>query len=323
MYYCFLNEDLNGLEDDPLVVQKEYAKRLGMLCVVDLTRRKVSDGQGNLLDLTGHKVILRSSYDNMIAGVLFLQDCGAVLVETEEDIRKIEDWFSLGLTRRKFWNIQLSDIEKGQWNNDLYRFLNIEDRVFLKSVHKGFTIAAKSSRILKRDQEIIFFLRRQCEKYGTCLLLTAYNTLKTDSIGTRESRHVVMNGHVINSSRFVKFVKHITPRSHINKAYEIVETINTIKDFPQNYVLDLGEFLDRDKNAYVDIVELNPLSCSMCYVNNSIFTVTLPEIEKEQRRLLMGPEYCYDAISNPRKYQTDRTSNRRYSYESLERYDFL
>ena len=93
--------------------------------------------------------------------------------------------------------------------------------------------------------------------------------------------------------------------------------------FPANYVLDLCEFTDNNGNSYVDIVELNPLSCSMCFVNNSIFSADVPEIRECQKLLLMGYEFCFDALRNPQNYAITRTSNKSYSYASDSRYIFI
>ena len=77
--------------------------------------------------------------------------------------------------------------------------------------------------------------------------------------------------------------------------------------FPANYALDLGEFIDSNGNSYIDIVELNPISCSMCYVNNSIYADVV----------------CYDAIANPKNYDMLRISNKSYTYTSDNQYALL
>lgn len=84
----------------------------------------------------------------------------------------------------------------------------------------------------------------------------------------------------------------------------MVDHIRRLGVFPANYALDLGEFIDSNGNSYIDIVELNPISCSMCYVNNSIYADVVPEIGECQRQLMMGAEFCYDAIANPKDYDT-------------------
>lgn len=70
-------------------------------------------------------------------------------------------------------------------------------------------------------------------------------------------------------------------------------------------------------------VELNPISCSMCYVNNSIYTNVVPEISECQHQLMMGVEFCYDAIANPKNYDMLRISNKNYTYVSDNQYSFL
>ena len=103
----------------------------------------------------------------------------------------------------------------------------------------------------------------------------------------------------------------------------MVDHIRRLGVFPANYALDLGEFIDSNGNSYIDIVELNPISCSMCYVNNSIYTNVVPEISECQHQLMMGVEFCYDAIANPKNYDMLRISNKNYTYVSDNQYSFL
>ena len=118
-------------------------------------------------------------------------------------------------------------------------------------------------------------------------------------LGTREIRHIILNNQVVNSSRALHSLKHTMPKSHKNIAIHMVDHIRRLGVFPANYALDLGEFIDSNGNSYIDIVELNPISCSMCYVNNSIYADVVPEIGECQRQLMMAAEFCYDAIANP------------------------
>ena len=103
----------------------------------------------------------------------------------------------------------------------------------------------------------------------------------------------------------------------------MVDHIRRLGVFPANYALDLGEFIDSNGNSYIDIVELNPISSSMCYVNNSIYADVVPEIGKCQRQLMMGAEFCYDAIANPKNHDMLRISNKSYTYTSDNQYALL
>ena len=115
-------------------------------------------------------------------------------------------------------------------------------------------------------------------------------------------------------------LKHTVPKSRKNIAIHIIRRLGV---FPANYALNLGEFIDSNGNSYIDIVELNPISCSMCYVNNSIYADVVPEIGECQRQLMMGAEFCYDAIANPKNYDMLRISNKSYTYTSDNQYALL
>ncbi len=318
MFYCFLNEDIQGLTQDPLNIQKEYAQRIGSLCIGDLEKQTVFIASGYDFANTDEKVLLRCSYDNLKAGLLLLEKHGVNLVETESDIEQIESWHTFGLTSRPIREVSLSELLMASPDT-----FGAPDKLFLKSKHKGFSAIIGTSRIVRRDPEVVSFLETQCGKYGTQIVVSKYVPIKTDSIGTRETRHIILDGCLANSSRFLHAVRHTVPRSHRVKAQELVHQIKALGTFPSNYVLDLGEFIDDDGTPYLDIVELNPLSCSMCYVNNSIFDIAVPEISECQKQLLMGYEYCYDAINNPHRYTRERTSNINYTFKSEERYSFI
>lgn len=141
-------------------------------------------------------------------------------------------------------------------------------------------------------------------------------------LGTREIRHIILNNQVVNSSRALHSLKHTVP-NHTKYCHTYGRSHQKIGRFPANYALDLGEFIDSNGNSYIDIVELNPISCSICYVNNSIYADVVPEIGECQRQLMMGAEFCYDAIANPKNYDMLRISNKSYTYTSDNQYALL
>lgn len=53
----------------------------------------------------------------------------------------------------------------------------------------------------------------------------------------------------------------------------------------------------------IDIVEVNPISSAMCYVNNSIFEEELEIIHDKHTELGIGYEFCYDALVHQERYQ--------------------
>lgn len=298
----------------------EYAKRLNCVCFADIKSKNIYDFNGEIIDLCAKSVLLRTTYDNLFYGIQVLKEKGSCLLESDKDIKTIEKWFSMGDIKREIFTVKISSIVEKKYGDELLYFLQEKEKVFVKSLHKGFSVVVTSEKILHKDFGFIQFLEEQRQLYGEKLLITEYFQIKKDSIGKRETRHIVMNAELINSSRNVHSIKHSVPKSHLNFAKKTIDYFKGIKGFPQNYVLDIGEFLDDD--TFLDIMEINPLSCSMCYVNNSIFTETVSEIEPISNDLKMGYEYCFDFLEHPERYVLNRYSNMNYEYISEKRYIF-
>lgn len=317
MYYCFIAEDIANLSNDPLSIQKNYAERLNALCIASLIKQTVLDPSGNPVILKGKKVLLRCTNDNLSYGIQLLLKFGADLVETQDNIRQIENWHKLGITRRKIYELSFPELIE---NFPIELISN--EAVFVKSKSKGFSAIINPSKLVQQKSQVIDFLKIQARKSQQNMLFSRFIPMRADSLGIRETRHVVLNNKIISSSRLLYSLKHTVPKSHRIRAQEIIKQIENLGTFPSNYILDLGEFIGEDE-PYLDVIEFNPISCSMCFVNNSIFEIAVPEISKIKGQLQLGLEFCYDAISHPQNYELTRVSNRNYTYLSEERYSFL
>ena len=317
MYYCFIAEDIANLSNDPLSIQKNYAERLNALCIASLMKQTVLDPSGNPVILKGKKVLLRCTNDNLSYGIQLLLKFGADLVETQDNIRQIENWHKLGITRRKIYELSFPELIE---NFPIELISN--EAVFVKSKSKGFSAIINPSKLVQQESQVIDFLKIQARKSQQNMLFSRFIPMRADSLGIRETRHVVLNNKIISSSRLLYSLKHTVPKSQRIRAQEIIKQIENLGTFPSNYILDLGEFIGEDE-PYLDVIEFNPISCSMCFVNNSIFEIAVPEISKIKGQLQLGLEFCYDAISHPQNYELTRVSNRNYTYLSEERYSFL
>jgi len=71
--------------------------------------------------------------------------------------------------------------------------------------------------------------------------------------------------------------------------------------------------MDEDQK-FIDVVEMNPISTSLCYINNSIFLETVPEIKNVKDYFQAGNEYCYDFLFNRERYVLDRLAGQNYEY---------
>lgn len=319
MFYGFVDEDLRSVnKNDPLFLQAEYAKIIGKFCLLNLDKRTIDRECVNEGD---EKLLLRTTCENYDLATKVLESLNINLVETKYDVEYIENWFQLELTKRNIRKMTLEDMTNPDGKYWIKKNLANQPCVFIKSLVKGFSCVMPKDGLLNNDEELMRFLSEQCSLWGSELIVSEFLNVKRDSLGNRETRHVIFNNKVVNSSRQIKYLVHNVPKSHVMKAYEIVDRLCKVKDFPQNYVLDVCEFIDENEQVYIDIVEINPLSTSMCYLNNSIFHVGESD-EKSLFTYNMGIEFYNDYLVNPERYHLKRKSNGQYSYTTETHYDF-
>lgn len=318
MIYGFVKEDFEHLDTrNPLWIQAQYAKYINQYCEMDLKNGKIKDEYGQNRSVYQQTVLLRASCDNVDRGMKVLQERGAVLVENEKDVKQIENWYELGIAQRKIWEITYQDIL-----NEKIEINRSASYLFIKSKVKGFSCCARSEKLWEKEKDFMGFLENQCKQWGEHLLVCKAIKLRADSLGKRETRHVVINNKVINSSRHTIALVHSVPERYKIYAQEIADLICEKGNFPNSYVLDIGEFVEKER-TYLDIVEINPLTTAMCYINNSIFTKNVEMYKKGTEKFGMGVEYSMDYRQNPKKYVLQRTSNGNYEYVSDSYYEFL
>lgn len=305
-------------EEDPLMIQANYAKAGDCFLCCDVENREVVDKEGRSFNVSGQSVLLRCTYDFMMSGIQILEESGVQLMETGKDIAAIENWYEYPIAERVCYKTSMDRLLDPSEDISLKNILLENEKIFIKSVQKGFSAVIPSAKIWSKDGEVCIFLERMKEQYGGDIILSPYVEIKKDSLGRRESRHIVWTGQIMNSSRFIHSLCHTVPKSHITKAAELVEKIKRIEEFPDNYVIDIFESADK----CLDVTEINPLSCAMCYVNNSVFDSFLSEVEEIYKKKRIGAEYCYDAMKNPERYPEVRKANGMYGYVADQHYVF-
>jgi len=314
MYYCFVSADFENLDhSNPLFIQSEYAKRIGKYICCDLARRIVVDKDDNEISISGNSVLLRASCETIDDAIEFLLYRGADLVERPDDIDKIEHWDNLSVVKRNIHTLSHEEILTRNFHEDFRAFLRKNEKVFIKSCKKGITIKTLSKYLLDGNNELLELIASLSKNNNDTFLCSKCYEIKKDSLGTKEARFFVLDNRIVNYSRMVHSIKHTVPKSLISAACEIVEIIHSSNLFPQNYVLDLAEFMDEDQK-FIDVVEMNPISTSLCYINNSIFLETVPEIKNVKDYFQAGNEYCYDFLFNRERYVLDRLAGQNYEY---------
>ena len=102
MLYCFIREELEHLRDnDPMLIQFRYAKRLGSACLYNQKKEEITDAAGMFIDVSKQEILLRTSYPYMYEGIRGIQQAGGSPVENESDIRQIENWVDLQISKRR------------------------------------------------------------------------------------------------------------------------------------------------------------------------------------------------------------------------------
>lgn len=319
MLYCFVEEDISvERAGGQFHLQAAYAKQISRYISCNLTTCSIKNAQSS----NETQVFLRASYDKMVDAASLLKKHGFVLLENTKDIDCVEHWDVLPICRRQIYAVTIAQILQNSLPEQTIRFLRSTPEIFLKSRKKGFHAHILSDRILNPDIELIRFFEDRLSRGENELMMSLWYDIKRDSLGKRESRHFVFGGRVMNESRMLHSVRHTVPLSHRNKAAETASLISAIPDFPEKYVMDIAEFTHGEL-TFLDVVELNPITCAQCYVNNSIFSETTPDVAELQKRLRFGAEYCYDMLSHPERYVTQRRSSDHYEYSADCFYEFV
>ena len=322
MLYCFAYPDL--LYDNEFVIQASFCKSNNSFIMYDEEKDVFLDKDNNIININKKHIFLRCSYDLFETITDKILKHNGIPLELPADKVKIENWNKLGISKRKIYECRLSDLLSSNKPKVIIELLTHTDRIFIKTKEKAFSLTTSSNHLLDNDSETIGFLKNKLSIKNYELMLSKEYSLKKDSIGVKEVRLFVVDNKVINCSRNIHSLMHNVPPSLEKEGIRIVKLIKDNFDFPKNYVIDLCIFAENG-NEFIDIVEINPISCSLCYINNSIFETSTCDnnavisISKETG---MGLEYCFDYLNNKSRYSNERFANKNYSYTSEERFIF-
>lgn len=322
MKYCFVTEDIKNDEKNSgqFHLQAKYAEKIALVCYCDLELKEIVDTNGNRVSVNGEKILLRASIETIIAAQELLVSAGAVLIENASDIEKIENWIELGINKRGIKRITVGKLLQDCIADTYEIESEKEDLLFVKSIKKGFSICCSRKNLNSHNDELMKLLRKY--NYSDCdqVLVSKYYEIEKDSLGKKEARFIVLDNTIINCSRYLWGLHHNVPGQLKRKAEETVSMIAKL-NFPANYVLDMGIF-QSEREPFVDVVEINPLTTSWCYINNSIFIDVVNEIKPFKTRYSYGNEYLLDYMKNPEKYHLSRQYDVCYELLNENRYYF-
>lgn len=306
LYYCFTTNLVTSRSDDDSALQYAYAKALGRALWLDLCSKTVLCN-GVKFDITGKIILLRTTSDKAEIAIETIKALGGQLVEDNQAIKELKHWFMfLPPTRciESFDSLsKMLDILKSKEIPWLQR----DKSVFIKTVKKGYSSIISSNEILDKN----FFDNITPKiKLNDEIVISQVEDIRTDSFGKMEWRCIVRYGQVQNISRYFHSLVHKIPQDIFHTASNMVAMLKAHGFSLSDYIMDL--MLTADNR--IEIVELNPLSSSMCYINNSIFTEAIDDILNVHLLYGFGYEYCFDYLSNPTRYHMSPQDNVKYTY---------
>ncbi|WP_347002854.1 hypothetical protein, partial [Coprococcus eutactus] len=197
MIYCFVLQDLSLISETNIFkLQEQYAVQLGKVCYCDLKNKKILDINNNMVDVRNMRICLRASISFMDEAIELLSCSGAVLLENFDDIERIYNWVELKIHNRKIYKLRYKDLLERNIETDI---INREDKIFLKSLKKGFSLICSREQFINCDKKLINILQNFL-KWDDEILVSQYFDIEKDSLGKKEARFFVMNGEIISQS---------------------------------------------------------------------------------------------------------------------------
>lgn len=301
MLYCFVRETLNVMSNDELCIQANYAKAHGIFIELDLDSQLFFNDKKEAININDRLIFLRTDYEHILDAMICIERHGGILLENNIHRQAIKDWPNHYFTTRKMFCIEGINVIQQDYSEDIKFLLNNNEQVFFKSLDKGFSSLVNSIDLISGKLAIFDLTNKQGVVASQKYLVSEKVEIAKDHFGNTEVRIVVFNNLVANASRYIHSLCHHVDQIFIDTAKRIVSSLSAKTDFPDNYIMDLGLITSSEK-SYVDVIEFNPISTSLCYVNNSVFLTPLSLTQNQMDVHGLGYEYFYDKIKYPGKY---------------------
>ena len=309
MYYCFTDDLFRNTDgSDDAYLQFSYAKKLNRVLCMNLNTGKILTVSGKESDVRQERILLRTTSDHVEPAIQCICKNGGRLIEDNHAVYKLKHWFEYAPPKRFICSFASYNKLKEYVDSGMMPWI-ADSCVFLKTVRKKYSNIITGEDLLS-DSFWKELFSRQTINNEEELIVSRVENIETDQFGKKEWRCVVRNGRVQNISRYFHSLVHKIPNQISEEAEKKAFLFSGNKDFPSDYVMDLMNTTDKR----IEIVELNPLSSSMCYVNNSIFTEKLDEIADVHASLGIGYEFCLDWLTNPTRYHLSPEQGITYTY---------
>ncbi len=259
MYYCFNAKEFN---DKPRTNREiAYAVKHNCFIYYDENEDVFKDYNDNIIDVSNKQVIPASFIMQLPSMIEALQKKGAIIPNTLEEIRKVEEWYKYFEPQRLMLHFTGADLNNQEFLNYIYEVFQNNPEVFLKTKKKDFNGLIDLSELFDKDSDLRkAFSYHEDEEF----ILSEKVEVNTDEIGKQEYRIFVFKNRIMNISRITDKTYHQIPIEVLEYAERIIS--DKPATFPSTFVLDIFSY----QNIY-DILEMNPFEASGRYLYNSIF----------------------------------------------------
>jgi len=246
----------------------EKAKEKNMLIEFDRTNKKFYINNEEI-DVHDNVIFPRSFMPYEEELLSYLENNGALSIQTREDLKNIMNW------PQKIQPIHRKIIQTTykEFQNNAEYYKSIFKNIFFKTAKKSHTHC-----ILKYVGHIDiggekFFATKptlwNVSLEDSIFLSDAFESIEDEenNMDCKEYRIFVLNDTLLSISRSYVDYPTAVPDSVKLFAEEQINRVSSISDFPNSYVLDVGQVLV-DGKAVIDIIEYNSISSSGLEVCN-------------------------------------------------------
>lgn len=262
MLYCFNAKHFNDNERTNKEI--EYAISKKVFIYYDEEEQVFKDENENKIDVQNKKVFPVSFIFQLPALIKALTDNGAIIPNTMEQIKCVEEWYNHIVTKRNMISFTGDMVRDPEFLNYIYEVFGRNPEVFLKTSKKDFNGLIDLSELYDKDSDLRkAFAYHEDEEF----LLSEQVEINEDEIGREEYRIFIYQGRIMNISRITDTVYHSIPDTLIEYIEDLLTSIP--KNFPKTFVLDVFSY-----GHMYDVLECNPIEASGRYLYNSVFSIS-------------------------------------------------
>lgn len=261
IYHCYYDACAKQPHELPAIL---YLKKKEQFCFYDSENDMFLGPDLKPIDITGALIIPHNHVRNAEQFRLRIKESGGIISGEIENENIVTNWFELYSPKRKFHKIKGRELLDLTTLEELEREFGPE--IFFKTIEKSYYEVIKLEYLKDPKTVISRALEKHLEEE---FIISEVVDIKKDDLGRKEYRIFVFNNQILNISRCTDcFLHQIEPEVY-ERAKQILEEVKALS-FPSSYVMDLFEYVDKNKNSQLDILEFNGISASGRYLYNSV-----------------------------------------------------